>query len=47
MRSLSLAIFEAIRALMAPPEKPKKKSGFSLKEPKAGYGKIERKLRED
>jgi hypothetical protein len=33
-------VFEAIRALMAPPpEKPKKKIGFSLKEPKAGYKK--------
>jgi hypothetical protein len=42
-----LAIFEAIRALMAPPEKPKKKIGFSLKEPKAGYGKIGKKLRQD
>ena len=32
-------VFEAIRALMTPPEKPKKKTGFSLKEPKAGYQK--------
>lgn len=34
-----LAIFEAIRALMASPEKPKKKIGFQLKEPRAAYGK--------
>jgi hypothetical protein len=33
------AIFEAIRRLVAPPEKPKKKIGFQLKEPKAAYGK--------
>ena len=30
-------VFEAIRALMTPPEKPKKKMGCGLKEPKAGY----------
>jgi hypothetical protein len=42
-----LAIFEAIRALMAPLEKPKKKIGFSLKEPRVGYGKIGKKLRQD
>ena len=34
-----LAIFEAIRALMTPPETPRKKIGFILKEPKSGYGK--------
>jgi len=34
-----LAIFEAIRALMVPPEKPKKKIGFNLKEKHAGYRK--------
>ncbi|MDD5205077.1 MAG: hypothetical protein PHS17_06630 [Desulfobacterales bacterium] len=33
------AIFEAIRQLMAPPEKPPKKIGFEVKERKAGYGK--------
>ena len=33
------AIFEAIRALMAPPEKPRKKIGFVVKEKKAAYGK--------
>ncbi|MFC1866809.1 ORF6N domain-containing protein [Thermodesulfobacteriota bacterium] len=32
-------IFEAIRQLMTPPEKPRKKIGFEVKEPKAGYGK--------
>jgi hypothetical protein len=30
-------VFDAIRALMAPPEKPKKRIGFEVKEPKAGY----------
>jgi hypothetical protein len=34
-----LAIFDAIRALMTTPEKPKKKIGFNLKEKQAGYGK--------
>ena len=32
-------VFEAIRALMAPPEKPKKKIGFGLREKQTGYGK--------
>ena len=32
-------IFEAIRQLMTPSEKPKKKIGFQIKEPKARYGK--------
>jgi hypothetical protein len=32
------AIFEAIRALMAPPEKPRKKIGFVVKEKRATYG---------
>jgi hypothetical protein len=32
-------IFDAIRALMATPEKPRKKIGFEVKEPKARYGK--------
>ena len=32
-------IFEAIRQLMTPPEKPKRKIGFEIKEPKAKYGK--------
>jgi hypothetical protein len=31
-------IFEAIRQLMTPPEKPKRKIGFDIKEPKAAYG---------
>lgn len=33
------AIFEAIRQLMTPPDTPKKKIGFEVKEPKAPYGK--------
>ena len=33
------AIFEAIRQLMTPPEKPKKRIGFEVKEPKRRYGK--------
>ncbi|MDY6987747.1 MAG: ORF6N domain-containing protein [Thermodesulfobacteriota bacterium] len=33
------AIFEAIRQLMAPPEKPKRKIGFEVKEKRAAYGK--------
>ena len=32
-------VFDAIRALMAPPEKPRKKIGFEVKESKAPYGK--------
>jgi len=32
-------VFDAIRALMTPPEKPRKKIGFEVKEPKARYGK--------
>jgi hypothetical protein len=32
-------VFEAIRALMTPPEKPKKKIGFGLREKQGGYGK--------
>jgi len=32
-------VFDAIRALMAPTQKPKRKIGFEVKEPKAGYGK--------
>ena len=31
-------VFEAIRALMTPPEKPKKKIGFGLREKQTGYG---------
>jgi hypothetical protein len=34
-----VAIFEAIRQLMTPPDRPKKKIGFEVKEPKAIYGK--------
>ena len=32
-------VFEAIRQLMAPPMKPKRKIGFDLKEKQARYGK--------
>jgi len=32
-------VFDAIRALMAPPEKLRKKIGFEVKEGRAGYGK--------
>ena len=32
-------IFDAIRALMREEEKPKKKIGFEVKEPKVKYGK--------
>ena len=32
------AVFEAIRQLMAPPEKPRKKIGFVVKEKRATYG---------
>ena len=33
------AVFDAIRALMAPTQKPRRKIGFEVKEPKARYGK--------
>ena len=33
------AIFEAIRQLMTPPQKPGKRIGFEVKEPKRRYGK--------
>lgn len=32
-------VFDAIRELMTPPEKPRKKIGFEVKERRAGYGK--------
>jgi hypothetical protein len=35
-------IFDAIRRLMAPPDKPKKRIGFEVKEPKARYGRTGR-----
>ena len=35
-------VFEAIAELMTPPEKPKKKIGFDIKEPSAKYGKGKR-----
>jgi hypothetical protein len=31
-------VFEAIAELMTPPEKPKRKIGFDIKEPQAAYG---------
>lgn len=31
-------VFDAIRQLVAPPDKPRKKIGFSVKEPRAKYG---------
>ena len=34
-----VAIFEAIRQLMTPPDRPKKRIGFEVSEPKAKYGK--------
>ena len=37
-----VAIFEAIRQLMTPPDGPKKKIGFEVKEPKSSYGKRRR-----
>jgi len=38
-------VFEAIEQLMAPPEKPRKRIGFEVKEPKGRYGKRTRKKR--
>jgi hypothetical protein len=32
-------VFDAIRALMTPPAKPRKKIGFVVKEKQAAYGK--------
>ena len=37
-----VAIFEAIRQLMTPPEPSRKKIGFEVKEPKAAYGRLRR-----
>jgi len=34
-----MVVFEAIRQLMTPPAKPRKKIGFEVKEKKAAYGK--------
>ena len=39
-------VFDAIRALMVPPETKKRKIGFEVKEPKDHYGKGTRKKRE-
>ena len=36
-------VFEAIAELMTPPEKPRKKIGFDIKEPSAKYGKRAKK----
>ncbi len=36
-------VFDAIRALMAPPEKPRKKIGFGLREKQMGYRRKRRK----
>ncbi len=36
-------VFDAIRALMTPPEEPRKKLGFDIKEPRAAYGKPAKK----
>ena len=33
-----VAVFEALRQLMAPPDRPRKKIGFLAKEPRAKYG---------
>ena len=39
-------VFEAIRQLMAPPERERKKIGFEVKEAAGGYGKRARRHRE-
>jgi len=36
-------VFEAIRRLMTPPDPPRKKIGFEVKEPKASYGRCSRR----
>jgi len=38
-------VFEAIQQLMTPPEKPRKRIGFEVKERKGRYGKRTRKKR--
>ena len=35
-------VFDAIRELMTPPEKPRRKIGFDIKEPPAAYGKAKK-----
>ena len=37
-------VFDALRALMEPPEKKQKRIGFELKKPKAKYGKRRQSL---
>ena len=39
-------VFDVIRALMTPIQKPKRRIGFEVKEPKAGYGKKGKKSQE-
>ena len=39
-------VFEAIRQLMIPPDPPRKKIGFEVKESKASYGRGARKKKE-
>jgi hypothetical protein len=39
------AIFEAIHQLMAPPEKPKKKIGYTAKEKQKAYGKKRKRVK--
>ena len=39
-------IFEAIRQLMTPPEKPSKKIGFEVKEGRVAYGKGRKRITE-
>ena len=38
-------VFEAIQQLTTPPERPRKRIGFEVKEPKGRYGKRTRKKR--
>lgn len=38
-------VFEALRALMGPPQKPVKKIGFIIKEPGAAYGNVAKKAK--
>jgi hypothetical protein len=38
-------VFGAIRQLVAPPDKPRKKIGFSVKEPRVRYG-MKKKVKE-
>jgi hypothetical protein len=40
-------VFDAIRTLMLPPERPKKKIGFEVREPKVRYGKKGKKSQKE